>query len=235
VLGVDVPFWPTFWPAFVSGIAATVIGGGLLLVIGYWLIDRRLHFRDRADRVAEEDKRTKALRDAGLNIAYQELKSIAANLRVFSDAIAKDAVPYPPFDDNGWVLLSQAQALATVRPSTAEALMNAYNRVRSANGQLAEFADLTTGPSAALVNSALAATADEDGNLSPLAEKIHDAYEIRRADLRRGLVARLTDLRQHVDAAIDEIEAELGNALEAPSAQREYLSMEPVHDLTKEE
>lgn len=174
-----------------------------------------------------------SLRNASLHIAHEELKSIAANIQVFSDAIAADKVPYPPFDDNGWVLLSQAHALATLEPSTAEALMHAYNRVRSANGQMREFADLTTGPAAALVNSALASTADAKGELPPLPANIHAAYEERRADLRTGLVARLTDLRKHIDAAIDSTEAELGNALEVPSAQRNYLRSDPVHDLTQ--
>lgn len=109
--------------------------------------------------------------------------------------------------------------------------MNAYNRVRSANGQIRVFADLTTGPTAALVNSALASTARADDQLPSLAANIHGAYEQQRADLRRGLVARLADLRRRIDVAIDAIEVELGNALEVPSAQRNYLRSEPVHDL----
>lgn len=101
-----VPFWPSLWPAVVGGLASTLVGGGLLLWLGYLLIDRRLDLEDRAFRAAEERDRANSLRDASLRIAYEELKSIAANIQVFSDAIAEDTVPYPPFDDNGWVLLS---------------------------------------------------------------------------------------------------------------------------------
>jgi hypothetical protein len=229
----DIPFWPTFWPAVVAAFIATVAGGGLLLWIGYLLIDRRLHLVERADRAAEEERRIKALRDASLHVAHGELQSIAANIKLFSDAIRTDNVPYPAFDDNGWVLLSQVHALATVRPATAEALMNTYNRVRSANGQISEFADLTTGPTAAIVNSALASAGDREGKLPPLASTISDAFATRRSDLRKGLVARLADLRKHVDAAIDAVESELGIAAEVPSAQRNYLRSEPAHDLTQ--
>jgi hypothetical protein len=233
VLTADVPFWPTFWPALVAGLVATLGGGAALLGLGYWLVDRRLHLKDRADRAAEEDQRAKLLREACLHIAHEELQSIAATLPVFNEAIAAGDVPYPPFDHNGWVLVSQAHVLATLRPRSAETLMSAYNRVRSANEQMREFADLTMGATGALVNTALASTADAQGELPPLAAKIHDAYNQRRADLQKGLVARFTDLRKHIDAAIDAIESELGTALEVPSARRRYVRSEPVHDLTQ--
>ncbi len=226
-----VPFWSNLWPALVAALVATLGGGALLLTAGYFLVDRRLHLRDRADRAAEEEQRSTSLRRSSLHIAHEELKSIAANIPVFRAAIDEDKVPYPPFDENGWTLLPQAHALATLQPTTAEALMQAYNRIRSANGQMTEFADLTTGPTAALVTTALTSASDSAGQLPPLAADMRHAYDLRRSDLRRGLRARLADLRDHANVAIDAIEAELGNALEVPAAQREYVRWQPVHDL----
>jgi hypothetical protein len=232
VLTADVPFWPTFWPTLVAGVVASLLAGAFLLGIGYWLIDRRLHLRDRADRVADDRARARQLHDASLHLAHQELQATASKIDPYRDAIAQDNIPYPPFDDNGWVLVSQGHTLATLKPETAEALMNAYNRIRSANGQMVEFAEVTAGPTAALVHSALASASDS-GGLPPQVADVAGAYEQRRADLRRAIGDRLDDLRGHIDQAIDAIEVELRNVGEVPSAQRKYLRAEPLHDLTQ--
>ena len=170
------------------------------------------------------------MRDANLRIAHEELKSIAANLELFRKAISEDNVPHPPFDSNGWTLLSQASVLATMQPKTAEALMNAYNRVRSANVQMEEVADITTGRTAAVVHASVAQAVTRRGNLLPLADQMYAQYQQRRADLREAsLAARLSDLRQHVDEAIDAVESGVGEPLSVPSAQRKlhWLRADP--------
>jgi len=233
VIAVDIPFWATFWPALVAGLVATAVGGFAVLGVGYVLIDRRLHLRDRADRDARENERRRGLRDANLRIAHGELKSIAKDIEKYGRAIANDDVPYPPFDRSGWQLVSQADVLATLKPETAEAVTIAYNRVLSTNGQIEEFADLTLGPTAALLHSSLATAADEEGNLLPLADTAYGQYQKRRADLRTALAARFVDLRRHIDIAVDAIEAELGIEECVPSAQRRYIGSPIISDLTK--
>jgi hypothetical protein len=230
VIATDVPFWPTVGPAFL----AAVLAGAVLLGVGYVLIDRRLSLGERAERGREEAERESALRDAALRIAKGELQFVAARTKTYANAISNGKVPYPAFDTNGWTLLTQAHVLATIQTQTAEDLMSAYNRVRSTNEQIAEFADLTLGSTAAILAASLAGSSDESGNFPPLVEQTYQNYERRKADLEKALVARLGDLRHRVDAAIDAIERELGAVGFVPSAQQEY-DAGPVHDLTDDD
>jgi hypothetical protein len=211
------------------------VGGAILLVAAYFLVDRRLHFRDRADRRSEDDRHTAALRTATLRLVHGELQSAASLLETFAGAVRSDSVPYPVLDTNGWTLLSQANVIVTLKPATAHAVTLAYNRIRSANAQLSDFADLTVGPTAAMVNAAIGASATGD-KLPPLAQDAYDQYQARRRDLRLGIPQRLGDLRSHLDAAIDAIEDELGASGIVPSSQRDYVgtpgSVSDLRDIT---
>jgi hypothetical protein len=116
-----------FWP----GVLATILGGAVVAAAGYWLLDRRLHLRDRADHAREIETAQKAVRDAVLKVARGELEFVVARVNTYRDALANDSVPFPSFDTNGWSLISQAHAFNDRGGFKREA--SAYNRVRSFN------------------------------------------------------------------------------------------------------
>lgn len=58
-------FSAMFWPTF----AATVLGGGIVAAGAYWLLDRRLHLRDRADHAREVETTQQAMRNSVLNVS----------------------------------------------------------------------------------------------------------------------------------------------------------------------
>jgi hypothetical protein len=199
-------------------------------VAGYWLVDRKLHLKDRADRAADEAEKQNAVRNAVLRVAHGELEFVAARIETYKRALEEDKVPYPVFDTNGWTLLSQAHVLVAVRPDSSEALVNAYNRIRSANGQLEMFSNMTVGPMAVGIHTDVAVARRGDGTLPPAVDDIAHRYEGHRLDVRSGLIDRLADLREHMDKAIDAVEAELGLARNAPSSMRSY-NAGPVREI----
>lgn len=214
----------TFADAFLPGLAADAIAGALVLGFGYVAIDRRLRLEDKLQEAERERQRKLELRQSALRIVYGELESHASLFDVWETALGTaDAVPFPGFDVNGWFLVSQADVLASLAPETASVLMHAYNRLRSANDQLAQIADMSHGPSAIRVAAGVSEAAAPDGTLPPMVARMRDAFAGHLEALRAAMLDRLADLRTFVYEAIDAIERELGEARTVPAAQRTYV------------
>lgn len=233
-------FWPLFWPT----LAATVVGGAIVLIGGYALIDRRFHFADRADRAqadaearrerAEaETTRRAAVRGAVLNVVIEELHWAAARIPDYIDVLdtMPETVPTPGFDTNGWPLISQSEALLSLTPETVTASVLAYNRLRSSNEQLAILADITHGPTSTLFHIAVASSSDANADFPPLVEEVLRQTNEHRRRLAAALSGRLQDAKPYVDAAIDAIEKELGVYEGVPASERRFVAG-PMADYT---
>jgi hypothetical protein len=118
-------------------------------------------------------------------------------------------VPFPGFETQGWELVLQAPVFLTIGSNTADLLVHAYNRMRSANDQLDRLRDLVLGDSALRVALANASTVRYSGDSEPGIDKVIGEYLEHRAKVRDGLLGRLEDLKEHLDNAIDAVEAEI--------------------------
>ena len=111
----------------------------------------------------------------------------------------------------------------TLQQDTIEALTHAYNRMKTANDQLEFLADLNHGPTAILVNAVAAGRLDNSEVLTAF-----DMFREHRDATRQGVIERLTELKPHIDRAIDRVEADTRRAVERPASQRRYLDTGPV-------
>jgi hypothetical protein len=207
-----------WWVDFLVGIAASAIGGAVVLALGFYVLERRLHLRD-------QQAQREAIRDATLKHVLSELKSNATTIgKWFKSLDPKDGrdgygVPYPGFDVTGWSLVAQTSAATAVSETTFSALAQIYNRLISANGQLALLSDLNYGSTAVLVGAAAAPVLDTN-------DRARDAYakfkHLRDETVRGALLERLRELQPKLHEAIDAVERELGIEAAVPSAQRHY-------------
>ena len=207
---------------FLSGLISSAVAGALVLYIGYRWVEERLRLQDASDRRRELEMRSDANRTAVLRAVHSELESAAAWLQMLLEQLPTGAVPSPGFDLAALPLVSQAAIFTTLRVETSQALRYAYNRMATANEQLAFLSDLNHGATA-LVVTALAA-----GRRShPEVAAAYKMFEAHRATIRSGLVERLKDLKSYLDAAIDRVEEDTKQTREVPAAQRDYRPAEP--------
>jgi hypothetical protein len=217
----DPSFLDAFWPALASGL----IGGLVVLGMGYYLIEKRLRLRERA----ESERQT---RRAVLQIVNSEMLHNASHLNLFIDELPQMQIPSPGFELGGWVLVSQAPALLTLRADTADKLVHAYNRMRSANEQRDQLLDLVNGPSALRMAIAAAEAQLPDDTYPDTVAKVISEYEAHKTNIRDGLLRRLDDLKLFLDNAIDAIEAELEIVSPVKAAGRRFLHTTPPDRLT---
>jgi hypothetical protein len=85
-------------------------------------------------------------------------------------------VPFPGFETQGWELVLQAPVFLTIGSNTADLLVHAYNRMRSANDQLDRLRDLVLGDSALRVALANASTVRYSGDSEPGIDKVIGEY-----------------------------------------------------------
>jgi hypothetical protein len=226
-------FATAFWPT----LAATILGGGVVAAGAYWFLDRKLHLHDNAARAKQAEEGRKDVREAVLRVARGELEFAAARLTTYGQALGSNLIPYPPFDTNGWTLLSQAHAITTIKAVSTEKLINAYNRIRSFNELLIQYIDLTHGGTGTLFHITATTTANAQGELPPVVDAIIGQYNAFKTMSSDGLRARLTDLTPHLHQAIDAVKAELGVIGDPPSAQIRYraptepMTMMPVSEV----
>jgi hypothetical protein len=215
-------FGSLFWPTLV----ATIVGGAIVLSLGYLLVDKRLNLKDKADRDAEEESARTATREAVLSVAVGELQWAAARIPDYIEVLTTkdETIPSPGFEVNGWPLISQTPALRTVNAETTEVVLMAYNRLRTFNDRLADLADLTHGPTSTLFHVTVAASIDASGEMAPQVRQIYDQTNALRRTLATALADRLRDAKPHVDTAIDTIEIELGVYKGIPAVQRRFLA-----------
>ena len=205
------------WGSFFSNVGANIVGGLVVLVAAYFLIENRLSLREARDRRVQQDQEREAIRRSVLTAVLFELKSGAGYLQTWLKVLPEgEGIPAPGFDVNGWALVSQVVAMTTLDPKTIENLSHVYNRMRAANDQLAFLTDITVGPTA-IMAAHLRTISDEDIALKALA-----AREEWQESVRNMLAERSENLKDHLDNAIDSVEAELGLEVNEPSAQRIY-------------
>jgi hypothetical protein len=203
-----------------SSVSANIVGGLVVLVAAYFLVENRLSLREARQRRIQQDEERESIRRSVLTAVLFELKAAAGYLKTWFEEIpGGKGIPSPGFDANGWALVSQASGMTTLDPTTIENLSHAYNRMRAANEQLAFLSDITFGPTA-IIAAHLRASLDEE-----MAAKALAAHQDWQETIRNMLIDRCENLKVHLDEAIDSVEVELGLEVKEPSAQREY---EPV-------
>ena len=154
---------------------------------------------------------------------HKEPESSAADLQTLLSELPTGAIPYPGLDLTSWPLVSRALIFTTLRSETIDSLTHAYNRMATANEQLAFLSDLNHGPTAIL------ATATAAGRLTD--KEASDAYNMfvdYRDKIRSSLIERLKELKPHIDAAIDDVEKDLKRSVEQRAAARRYVSARRV-------
>lgn len=207
---------------FVVALMAEIVGGAIVLFLGYVAIERRLRLRDSERHRQQEEGRKKEAREAVLRHVLGEIASAISSLDEWVPELAKRegwGVPYPGFDVTGWSIVADGAVLSTLKHETISLLALAYNRMRSANGHLEYLSDLNHGPTALLVNVTLAAAPSLEG----LPQQAFDKFDDLREQIRADLVDRMKELRPHLCAAIDAVEAELGIVATATAEQRRFV------------
>jgi hypothetical protein len=208
------------WLDFGIQVAAGFVVGAILLFLGYLVIDRRLHLKERHDRAEREETDRGRIREHVLTHVLDELMSNAAALPIWKKALSANdlGVPYPGFDVAGWSLISQAPALLSLEKTTISSLAHAYYRLQSANEMLKEVADICYGSSSLLARIFTAPWIE-----NPRVEETYRKFQAQRDQMRSELVARLDNLKPRIDDAIDAVEREL-DIPAVPAAQRQFVS-----------
>jgi hypothetical protein len=213
---------------FAPELVAGLVSGAVVLGLGYWCVDRRLRLRERADRERELETERDKIRAGALAIVETELKSNAVMLKVWRKALrTPPGVPTPGLDVNGWNLILQGHVLATLSPVTADALMHAYNRIRSANVELERLSDLAFGPSALQLAIARAGGSDAHGALTGPIARLSELFEKFNASRRSALLERIDDLKPYLNDAIDGVERETGRYAGVPARDRDFSLEHP--------
>jgi hypothetical protein len=190
-------------------LAATLVGGLILLVVSYLFIENTLHIRERNERVREERQRRRDVQKAILEIVRDELRTVGEDVERFLRMLEDDNAPYGRFGTNGWELLSEGGVLEGVDPQTSAALVTVYDNIRTMNGKLERFSEMKLGTMAVVMWSTTAAATRRRWRPPPAMRNIADQYEGLVLDLRKNICDRLPGLVSDADRAIRVVEAEL--------------------------
>jgi hypothetical protein len=211
------------WYSF-GGFLGNVVAGLIVLGIGYFVVERSLHLRERVERDEGAETQRRVNRRVVLTVVLAEFESNAAKLTTALEELPNEdqRLIYPLFDISMWPLVSSPEIFTTLESKTAEALTHAYNRMATSNEANATLLDLHQGRTAILVATAVAPAFDD-----PRVAEIYGKYLGYRADLRTSLLDRLADLKPHIDNAIDAVEHELGKPADASAATRTYRPEHP--------
>jgi hypothetical protein len=173
-----------FWSDVLSGTVADLIGGALVALLAYALIERRLRLREDRARRAE-------LTRAILAAVEDELHRNAGVADALIEHLPNGSLPYSRFGTESWPLVAQIPALTALDGRTVKALLATYILTREANEQHSLLLDLTYGATGA-VAFLVASTSTESGASS------FRRFDERRDDLRARLLRRVEDLRPHL-------------------------------------
>jgi hypothetical protein len=162
---------------FLPDILAAIIAGAVVLFVAYIVVEPKLGLLDAKRRRDESEVQRQMIRTAILKAVHREMEDSAARLQERVAALSKDEYPYPGFDLTGWPLVIQIAAFTALEEETITALTHSYNRMRTANQQLAFASDLNYGATAILVTHMTASAPD-----APLMHEVVDcasaAYRI---------------------------------------------------------
>lgn len=189
----DTPRLPSidasFLDQFVPGLAATLVGGTILLVGGTYGIDRWLQRKQRRAR---------------LHIVRRELGDAREKVDRFTSMLKdEDAAPYARFGVRGWDLLSEGRVLEALDHRVAEALRKAYEEILQMNAKLDRFADLKLGtPVVVMRTSMAAAMTGSPGAIPPVMEDMDRRYDELVSEVKENMLERLPGLRNDIDSAI---------------------------------
>jgi hypothetical protein len=207
------------WGQLGTDFLTSVAAGAVLLGLGYLFVERRLNLREARDRRSQAEEANENMRIAVLRSVHSELESSASHLQICLVALKRGDLPSPGFDVTGWPLVTQVAAFITLSADTITALTHAYNRMTSANAHLERLADFDRGPTATLALLTAAPHVDS----SPKTALAFEEFVRWGKELREGLIARLDNLKAHLDQAIDAVEAELRVTPGIPASNRLYL------------
>jgi hypothetical protein len=204
---------------FLCDVAASVVAGLIVLAVAYWFVEKKLSLRERAVRAQENEDQRRQTREAVLKAVHGELESNAAQLTTALEELPKEdeRLLYPLFDVSVWPIVSSTGVFTSLQPETATALVSTYNRMTTANEQNELLLDFSQGRSGILVTMAAAPSLDNE-----LVTELYERFRSYRAYIRRSLLERLQELKQHLDAAIDAVEAELGLDVKQKASQRVF-------------
>jgi hypothetical protein len=184
----------SFFIDFLSSTLAEVVGGGLVAVLLYFLIERRL-------RLNEERSRRAQVAAAVLSALRRELAHNGRVAEALREHLPRGDLPYERFETSGWALVSQVGGLTALDSATVRVLLDAYPRIRSANDQHELLVDLTYGATGAV--TFVIARSSERGR------ETFQRLDERRADLRGRLLRRVEELEPVLRDAIARVDAEL--------------------------
>lgn len=206
-----------FLSDLLGGFAADVLAGALVLYLGYRFVERKLRLEERGERAREADAQRKHNLEAVLQAVHSELESNAAQLTTALKELPTGAMIFPLFDVATRPLTYDRVIFTTLGRKTVQALTHAYNRMATANEQNAFLSDLNAGPTAILASTATVPAMDDD--------RVRDTYDrfiAHRNLVREAVIERLSELKPHLDNAIDAVEGELGLAVEHRASLRIY-------------
>jgi hypothetical protein len=131
------------WYSF-GGFLGNVVAGLIVLGIGYFVVERSLHLRERVERAEEAETQRRVNRRAVLTVVLAEFESNAAKLTTALEELPNEdqRLIYPLFDISMWPLGSSPEIFTTLESKTAEALTHAYNRMATSNEANATLLDL---------------------------------------------------------------------------------------------
>lgn len=211
------------WSSFVPDVLAGIVAGAVVLGGGYWLIDRKVHFRDALERRAEREAGDARNRGAALEALHAELESNASALAFALKTLRGGTIGYPLFDTTTLAVAFEPVIFTTLKTTTVKALLQVFNRMKTANDQHALVFDLQQGQTVILNTMIHAVGAD-----TPRAADAAANFLEHRTLMLKALLQRCENLAPYVYEAIDAVEAELGTERRERAADREYVAAEPI-------
>ncbi len=213
----------TFLTDVASGTLSGIFVGAVVLGVGYWLIDRRVHIRDALARQSEREVQTEHNRRVALEAMHVELESNARALMLALKTLPAGRFSYPLFDTTTLALAFQPVIFTTLGTTTVKALLHVFNRMETANDQHAFVFDLRHGPTVILTTMIEAGTAETEKT-----RKATQNFLAHRETMSAALLQRCQNLRPHLYAAIDAVEAELKLEPITRAADRSYVSDDAI-------
>jgi hypothetical protein len=197
---IPASFSGNFWP----NVIANVVGGLAVVGLAYLVIERRLHLREQ--RQAEQRDRVRRwelVQDVLLAVDV-ELTHNALQAELIVDHVQQEELPYPAFETNGWLLISQSPVFSAINPGTLRRLLRVYNRLRSANDFHAKTYDFLFGSTAVLAVVGIESLDD------PGSREAHQrAFTEHRGRMRDDLTNRVRELQPHLVEALQRVQQEL--------------------------
>lgn len=192
------------WSSFLPDILAGIISGAAVVAGAYVVIDRKLHLRDAAERRAEQTRQEARNREAALTAVHVELESNAAALKFAVEALGKGSIGYPLFDTTTLRLAFEPVIFVTLQTDTVKALLQAFNRMSTANDLHAFVFDFQEGQTAVVT-----AMVHAVGNESPRSDDAAKNWVEHRQHMSAALLQRCQNLGDYLYAGSMQLSASL--------------------------